>query len=241
MASWRFQPPLWAVSGAVAGVAVLCALGAWQIYRAQAKQSLLDAYAASAQAPVQPLQIDRMATDKMIHVAVSGRYDAERQLLLDNQSYEQKPGYQVWSPLRLEGGELVLVNRGWVPLTNRNELPVLPAPDGMQHLTGYWQPLPKAGLKLARLPCVKMQKFPQIVNYPSADELSCFLGDTVPDGELLLDPDMPAGYVRAWTFDNGFPPMRHYGYAVQWFALALTLVVIFLKLNLKRIQGAKHE
>ncbi len=47
----------------------------------------------------------------------------------------------------------------------------------------------------------------------------------------------PDGYVRTWS-PPGFPPMRHIGYAVQWFALALALLVIYLVTNLR--QG-RHE
>ena len=50
---------------------------------------------------------------------------------------------------------------------------------------------------------------------------------------VLLDPGEPDGYVRNWSAP-GFPPMRHIGYAVQWFALALTLLVIYVVTNLRR-------
>lgn len=240
MASLRFQPPWWAVCGVVIGAGFLGMLGAWQVQRAQAKQALLDQVAASAQAPTQELGALMPAADRITHVRVSGRYEGERQLLLDNQSHQQRPGYQVWTPLRLAGGGLVLVNRGWIPLTNRAEPPALPAPEDLQTITGYWQPLPQAGMQLATAPCVKAAKFPQIVNYPKAEDLACILGEPVRSGELLLDASMPAGYVRTWTFDNGFPPSRHYGYAVQWFALAATLIVLFIKLNLKRVER-QHE
>jgi surfeit locus 1 family protein len=39
--------------------------------------------------------------------------------------------------------------------------------------------------------------------------------------------------VRNWA-PPGFPPMRHIGYAVQWFALALTLFVIYVVTNTRR-------
>ena len=36
---------------------------------------------------------------------------------------------------------------------------------------------------------------------------------------ILLDPEERDGYVRKWL-PPGFPPLRHIGYAVQWFGLA---------------------
>jgi surfeit locus 1 family protein len=53
---------------------------------------------------------------------------------------------------------------------------------------------------------------------------------------VLLDPGEPDGYVRQWSAP-GFPPMRHIAYAVQWFALALTLLVIYFVTNLRRDTG----
>ena len=41
------------------------------------------------------------------------------------------------------------------------------------------------------------------------------------------------GYVRAWSAP-GFPPMRHVGYAVQWFGLAAALLVIYIVTNFRR-------
>ena len=50
---------------------------------------------------------------------------------------------------------------------------------------------------------------------------------------VLLDAAEPDGYVRNWA-PPGFPPMRHIGYAVQWFGLALTLAVIYVVTNFRR-------
>jgi surfeit locus 1 family protein len=36
--------------------------------------------------------------------------------------------------------------------------------------------------------------------------------------------------VREWS-DFGFPPARHFGYAFQWFALGVAVVVIFVVVN----------
>ena len=48
----------------------------------------------------------------------------------------------------------------------------------------------------------------------------------------LLDAGEPEGYLRQWQAP-GFPPLRHIGYAVQWFGLALTLFVIYIVTNLR--------
>lgn len=242
MRGWRFQPPLWAACSACAGVIAFCAMGIWQIHRGQAKQVLLDQFAHTAAAPARKFDLSRVASGEIQHVEVSGRYEAMHQLLLDNQTYQQRPGYRVLTPLRLENGALILVNRGWLPQTrSREQLPQLPVTDDVQTFSGYWAPLPRPGLKQEQQPCGKAAQFPLILNFPDAAQIGCVLGEPVADGQLLLDNGAANGFVREWTFDNGFPPSRHYGYALQWFALAATLAIIFFKLNIKRVRDPNHE
>ena len=56
--------------------------------------------------------------------------------------------------------------------------------------------------------------------------------DLVP-GLLLLDAADPDGYRRDWR-PSDFGPERHLGYAVQWFALAGTLVILYLAWSFRK-------
>ena len=48
-------------------------------------------------------------------VSVAGQFDPAHEILLDNRVLNGKPGYQVVTPLKMDGTELyVLVDRGWV-------------------------------------------------------------------------------------------------------------------------------
>lgn len=235
MGRWRFKPPLWAVLAMLPALALLISLGIWQLHRGQAKAAMLAHYAqAGEQAPI-AFSPQLPSTMAPLRVQVSGLYEGQRQLLLDNQSHQQQPGYDVWTPLRMADGTLLLVNRGWIPRTGTRADPPSPAaPQGQQQVTGYWRALSEPGMRLGQPACQKAARFPQILNYPDVDELRCTLGEPVLNGEILLDSGADGGFIREWTFDNGFPPSRHYGYAAQWYALALTLLAFFIKLNLKR-------
>ena len=49
----------------------------------------------------------------------------------------------------------------------------------------------------------------------------------LPDRVLRLDPALPFGDERDLDLlPNTLPPQRHLGYAVQWFGLALTVLVV---------------
>jgi len=57
----------------------------------------------------------------------------------------------------------------------------------------------------------------------------------LPGQVLRLDPAMPLGYARDLELlPNTLPPSRHLGYAVQWFAMALAVLVIAGVLHVRR-------
>lgn len=231
-AQWQFSPPWWSWGLLLPLLALLLALGAWQRQRGLDKETLLAAYQQAQTQPPAALDTKSPAPPEgALRVSVRGQYQPERQLLHDNQTHQKQPGLHVWTPLRTDRGELVLVNRGWIALTQT--LPDIAPPLGEVSLTGLWRALPRAGLR-TELPCEPATGFPQRVNYPDAAQLQCLLGEPVAEGLLLLDPQAGGGYLREWNFSRAIPPERHYAYALQWWALALTLLVLFLKLNLKK-------
>jgi len=50
---------------------------------------------------------------------------------------------------------------------------------------------------------------------------------------LLLDSEQQDGYVRDWN-TLPFGPERNVGYAVQWFGLAVALLIIYLVVNTRK-------
>jgi cytochrome oxidase assembly protein ShyY1 len=239
--AWTFRPAAWSVLGTIAGCALTVHLGLWQLHRGQEKEALDRQYAAAAQQAPLDLGSGKVPAAGIAAVGASaqGEYLADRQLLLDDQVDHGIAGYQVWTPLRLGDGRLLIVNRGWIPPgPDRRQLPPLPAPAGPQSLRGLWRALPEPGIRLAGAACDPAHppaQWPRSVLYPTAAELDCWYGGPVLPGELLLAPEAAGGFVREWKVsDSGFPPARHYAYAAQWFAFALTLLVLFIRLNLKR-------
>lgn len=171
---------------------------------------------------------------EVVRAASEGHFDSDRQLLLDHQTRNRVPGYQVWTPLMLDSGGLLMVNRGWVAANpDRSQLPDVQVDDRHRRVEGFWRPLPRPGYVLESDPCRDIG-FPRAVSYPSADQLQCIFRAAVANGVLLLDPADADGFIREWTLPNPVPPARHYGYAAQWFAFAATLLFLFFWLNLKK-------
>jgi surfeit locus 1 family protein len=52
---------------------------------------------------------------------------------------------------------------------------------------------------------------------------------------LLLDKSDEHGFVREWQPVYGVTPDKHRAYAMQWFTLAVVLLLIYVGVNSKRI------
>jgi cytochrome oxidase assembly protein ShyY1 len=69
------------------------------------------------------------------------------------------------------------------------------------------------------------------------EELSAAFGSVLERRMLLLDPGAADGYVRDWQ-PPGLAPARHWAYAIQWWAFALTLIVLWIVLAVRRARTA---
>ena len=226
-----FAPSLAATLPMLLLLALLLWLGTWQLDRAGQSRSQLAAYARSDVA-AEPLPPASRTLPRYAHVRLAGRYLPERQFLLDNMTHGGVAGFRVLTPFATDGGETVLVDRGWVPPgPNRATLPDVAVGGGSSELTGRVDALPRPGIELGAAP--GDGPWPRVVGFPKLPELAAALGRTLYPQVVLLDAGAPDGYLRDWR-PGGLPPERHVGYAVQWFALALTLVVGYVIASLRR-------
>ena len=224
----QFTAGLWSTVLTVVGVVILASLGTWQRHRGVEKQALFAAFA-RGDSPAVPYGAAG-GQDRYSHVRVEGRYVPARQLLLDNMTHDGHVGYRVLTPLRTTLGT-VLVDRGWVPAPpRRDQWPDLAVSDELRTVTGRIDQLPRAGINLA---ASDGAGWPRRLSYPDLVTVRRVYGEAVDPAIILLDASATDGYVRDWP-PGGLPPERPFGYAVQWYGLALALAVIYVVVNLKR-------
>jgi len=230
-----FKVSPWLTVLTAAACALFISLGRWQLDRAEQKRVLFEGFDSGAGA-AQALPPSFEPVERYQRVTVSGRYDAARQFLLDNMSHEGQPGFQVLTPLVLDDGRVVIVNRGFVAFgsASRNDRPPIEVGDGPRRVTGRADSLPRPAVELD--PGIQAG-WPRVVSFPRSEDLAAALGARVHPQVVLLDAGEPDGFLRAWTAP-GLPPDRHVGYAVQWFGFAVTVAVIWLVLGFRR-EGVK--
>jgi len=234
LAHRRFAPALhWTLLAAL-GVALFVSLGRWQLHRAEEKRALFAGFAAGSAAAVM-LPENFRPIERYRRVTASGRYDSSRQFLLDNMTRDGVPGFHVLTPLVQYDSRVVLVDRGFVPLTgSRSDLPDLRVGEGQRTVTGRADNLPQAAVTLA---AAAATGWPRIISFPRMPEVAEALSAQVYPQVVLLDADQPEGYLRDWR-PPGMAPDRHVAYAVQWFGLAATVLVTWVVLSFKARESA---
>lgn len=245
----RRRPAIVPTLAAIAMLALLVSLGQWQLGRAAEKRALLERYATRAGEPPLHLAPDLAPDDPRIvdalpfrTVTLQGTFLTDRQYLLDNRTHQGVAGYHVLTPLRRgDSATLVLVDRGWIPVgKSREHLPDVGVADAPTRLTATLSEPPRPGLLLGETG-YEQGTWPRVVQYLDIGLISAQLQAPVLPLVARLDPGAPFGYVRDWKPYYGISPERHVGYAVQWFALALALVVIYFYLTLRKRDGHDAE
>lgn len=237
MSTARRRRPAWVpLVLAVIGVVLFAGLGAWQIQRAAEKEELLAAIERGARSAPVELPYAESALDEAAfrRVRARGNFLTERQFLLDNRLLDGRVGYDVITPLVLADGRTILVDRGWLPAGPRREPlgEVALEVSGPLAVTGrLWRPEPAVALGPAVAPSAG--GWPRTVTRIDYAALGEALGRSLVPAVIRAERGVP-WVLTPRPLEPPFGPERHYGYAMQWFALALTVLVVAVILQWRR-------
>ena len=225
----RFRPTLWPTLGLAVLLAATVGLGNWQRHRSAEKQALREQYELAAHQP--PLELTAAPADAAARrfrpVRARGEFDGGRQVLIDNKVHAGRPGFDVVTPLKLDGGErYVLVDRGWIAQgPYRSELPRVPPRAGPIGIEGRINLPPAHYLEL------KMDAGPSPVRQNlDIDRIATATGLPLLPFIIEQTGDADDGLVRDWPPPD-FGIEQHRSYMLQWYSLAGLGIVLWLALN----------
>ena len=228
----RERAGIWPLLAVIAGISIAVALGFWQLGRAAEKREARERLQAlSAQPPVNISGPELHAADvELRRVQARGTFEPRGTVFIDNRLHNGVPGYHVITPLRLEGAErYVLVNRGWIARTlDRAKLPDVRTPEGLVTVEGTALVPHKQTLELSE----------HVMEGPIWQNLTIERyreARPIPIQPFMIQQASASddGLVRDWPAPD-FGIQKHYGYAVQWFALAATLLVFYAATRYRR-------
>lgn len=239
LSDYRFRPSLVGTVLMVLCIPLFIKFGFWQYNKAEQKQQLQDMYDQALVA--EPVEMPKEFADindwRYRQVKVSGIYVPDYQILLDNQVEQERAGYHVITPLRVEQtGQYILVNRGWVAANpDKSVLPTIETPTGEQQINGHlWLPSTKfySLEKSDQMPTeIAWQTVWQNMDMQRYQALVPF--DVLPLAIRLDAKSQGGGYSRVWPR----PAERittHIGYAYQWFGFAVAAFLIWFFTGFKR-------
>jgi surfeit locus 1 family protein len=235
----------WAVLvAALLFTALTARLGLWQLDRAAQKnqrQTALDSRMALPPLPLAELARDAQTAAQQHHRAVrlEGQWLADRTVYLENRQMNGRPGFYAVTPLRMDDGSAVLVQRGWLPrdLMDRTRIVAAPPAAGRVAVQGRIAPAPGRLYEFEGAASGPIRQNLDVDGYARETGLPLRPrtvvqedGPSPPEDGLLRQWPRPAADVH-----------KNYGYAFQWFALGALILGLYVWFQLIRPRRARQR
>jgi surfeit locus 1 family protein len=204
-------------------VIVFMFLGVWQIERAAHKEGLLQAFNSEQESP--PIRLTSQSPD-WSRVFVDGIFDSSRQILIDNQIHKGKVGYKIFTPFRFDDNKIVLVDRGWIAQgQSRSDLPQLDILEKKSRIIATVTSPEQGVLAGSEL---LTDEWPRVSQTKAVELIASAFKEPILDIVLVLDPGSSqiTEFIQIKPF--AITPVKHYGYAMQWFTMSIVLLGMFL-------------
>lgn len=236
------RPSFWPLTlAAFSALVILLSLGVWQLQRLSWKEGLIaDIEMRRSAEPISvaaALKKQRSGEDiRYLRVRVQGRYLHGDERYFYAPDAKLGPGFDVYTPFQLAGSDgLIIIDRGFVP-------EALKAPDQRQAGQSTSEQEVNGLVRLpGRVGAFTPDNDPQknLWFWRDFDAMTKHLSEAHADPKLglFVDAETPApggwprGGIREIAVSN-----RHFGYAMTWFGLALTLIAIYGALMWNRVR-----
>ncbi|HEU4946461.1 MAG TPA: SURF1 family protein [Kribbella sp.] len=242
----RLMTPRWIATALVvlllAGVCVQ--LGRWQLHRLDERRARNEVTRSNLAAPPAPL-IDIVGPQRVVGephdwrtAVVTGRYDVSKQIVLRYRNLNDRPGFEIVTPLVQSDGTAVLIDRGFLLREGGALAPstIPPAPTGEVTVTGRLRRSERGGNTTGGTP---VDGTARLINGP---QFAKVLGLDLLDGYLTVDRQEPA----ADPAFRGLPGPEidsgpHFFYALQWFFFALLAIGGLVYFSREDVRGDRSK
>src|SRR6476620_6175998 len=204
-------------------------LGRWQMDRRAETLAEINRVVSNYSATPIPFAAAR---DQFVHldaerewtqVELHGSYDTAGQRIVRNRPLNGQPGYEVVVPFKLDSGETVVIDRGWLPIGNKtpgspDSVPAPPA--GNVTVVARLKPAEpelQRGAPEGQLASIDLTAYSKQLGYPL---LTGAYGQLASESPAVQD--MPFPFPKPST-DEG----THLSYSLQWFAFGVLMFVGF--------------
>ncbi len=214
---------------------LLLNLGFWQLRRAEQRQHFNDELKRlqrAAPVPAVDLLSGEVPAVTGLKVSLQGRYLNNRSILIDNQVFRGQYGVEVLTPVKLTTTDtLVLVSRGWLakPHSKRVDIPAIIAdtPEPQQLLAEVFVPPDKVFFERES---VDTKQWPIYLHHFDLATVEAALNQEISPFIARLDEGADGVFARHWK-SRRLDPGINSRYALQWFGMAVLLLVAVLLIS----------
>lgn len=231
-----FGPNIWMALLTLLTFLGLLSLGKWQLNRAEEKKDIIASFNKNSTTTLSSLKkLETYSSQEIqyLNVILTGSALNQHSFLLDNQFYNHKVGFHVITPfLDNSTNSIVLVDRGFKSRGKSRLEKVFIAPLNEHQITVSINTIAGQAFTLNARQESTANKIPifQKIDFKYWQKrllkpLNYFVGQL---------KSTQSSYIQAWQPTTVMQPERHLGYAFQWFALAMAVLIIFFVTNYKQ-------
>ncbi len=194
---------------------MLLSLGSWQLYRLNWKLNLLSEIENSLKN--NPVEFSKVDKKNYLRIKTSGIIDFNKQIYLYNLNESGKPGFEVINPIIINN-ENYLINRGWIPFDKKDKPEVNLINEG--NIIGTLKLQHKASTFKPDNDINKNYWFTL-----NREDIFKYTGKKFSDYIIYLNGDykLPKPKVITANISN-----NHKKYAITWFSMAISILLIYL-------------
>jgi surfeit locus 1 family protein len=214
----------------LSAAALTARLGFWQLDRAEQKLALQEQIDSRGRLP--PLGETELAqsaeqaqAQHQRAATVRGQWLPQHTVYLENRQMRGQPGFFVLTPLLLEDGSALVVQRGWQPrdLRDRTLVEPVPTPASAVRVQGRIAPPPSRLLEFDAAASGPLRQNLDLAAYALETGLRLRPMSLLQTGTV----EPPDGLLREWLLPQT-GVAKHHGYAVQWFALSALVISLYV-------------